>query len=666
MAVAEVKRIELHVLRSSLEPVMAALQSWGRCDVSEKAASDVPETLAESASDYESALADLRYAIRFLTPRYDDPTSSIARMLGDRDRLTMDQLMRLKDSTDVPALVGQVREKERRLLELKSAKEQTRQVIDVLRNLSDLPCPLSLLTQGTKRVAAFLGQASPEALMVWKDALAEALGSDADVTVHLPADKKVGTPWGLAIYLREREEEFTAVALRCGVARLELPGNLAGSVSEEIGGLLAQLDEMTAQERAVESELTQVAVEHMTVLRQLADCYQILEDRREAVARGEKTAQTVALAGWVRSADEAELKRVLAPWEREIDLQVHAPQDGDNPPVTLENPKFAQPLEMLTMLYGAPVYGGADPSVPMFPFFLLFFGLCYGDAGYGVVVAAITWYVLHKYRSMSEGPYRFIKLIFYSGIATIIVGALTGGWFGNMVDEFPFLSFLRPVVHGMAVINPMEQPMVMLGLSLALGLVHIFYGLAIAFYTNVRHGKVFAAVADQGGWALLLIGLLTLGASTQVPSLAPAGKLLALGGAALLILTQGREKPTLFGKLTSGVLSLYGVTSYLGDVLSYSRLLALGLVGSAVAMIINLMSSMVAGVPYVGWVLALLLFFGGQIFSMVINILGAFVHPLRLQYVEFFGKFYESGGTQFEPLTYRTEYVTVAENDGRA
>ena len=163
---------------------------------------------------------------------------------------------------------------------------------------------------------------------------------------------------------------------------------------------------------------------------------------------------------------------------------------------------------------------------------------------------------------------------------------------------------------------------------------------------------------------MLLTGLLIFGAgSFKAPGLVPVGKWMAIAGAVILVLTQGREKKGIFSKLISGCLSLYNVTSYLGDVLSYSRLLALGLVGGAVAMIINLMSSLCGGTAYVGWILALLIFFGGHVFSMVINILGAFVHPLRLQYVEFFGKFYSSGGAPFTPFRYKTDYVNVAPRD---
>ncbi|MDY3867838.1 MAG: V-type ATPase 116kDa subunit family protein, partial [Pyramidobacter sp.] len=329
-------------------------------------------------------------------------------------------------------------------------------------------------------------------------------------------------------------------------------------------------------------------------------------------------------------------------------------------PIVLENRACARPFEMLTVLYGAPVYGAVDPSLPMMPFFLLFFGMCYADAGYGLLIMLIAMHYLRKYKKMSDSIKQALILVKYCGIATIIFGAVTGSWMGDMIDVFPFLSFIRPVKNIVVLLEPMKDPMLLLGISLILGIVHIFFGIFIAAYANIRKGDWFAACADQGGWLILLTGLLIFGAGSAVPSLAVPGKYTAIAGAAILVLTQGREKPSIFGKITSGLLSLYNVTSYLGDVLSYSRLLALGLVGGAVAMIINLMSSLCAGTPYVGWIIAAAIFVGGHIFSIVINILGAFVHPLRLQYVEFFGKFYSSGGAMFNPFCYRTDYVNIS------
>jgi len=322
---------------------------------------------------------------------------------------------------------------------------------------------------------------------------------------------------------------------------------------------------------------------------------------------------------------------------------------------------------MLTMLYGAPAYGSVDPSFPMMPFFLLFFGMCYADAGYGIAVAAAGIYFLNKFKKIPANLKQAMILVKYCGYATIFYGAITGSWFGDMFDAFSFLSFFLPVKNFFMLLDPMKNPMLVLGISLGLGIVHLFWGLALAAYGNVRRGAYFAALADQGGWFTLLIGLLLFGVgSFALPALLQVGKWMSIAGAAILVLTQGREKKGIISKLVSGALSLYNVTGYLGDVLSYSRLLALGLVGGAVAMITNMMSSLCGGTAYVGWLVAALVFLCGHVFNMVINILGAFVHPLRLQYVEFFGKFYEGGGTAFKPFRIKTEYVTVTDGGNGA
>ena len=217
----------------------------------------------------------------------------------------------------------------------------------------------------------------------------------------------------------------------------------------------------------------------------------------------------------------------------------------------------------------------------------------------------------------------------------------------------------------MQVLDPMRDPMTLLMISLALGFIQVLFGLAIAFSENWKSGDKLAAVSDQGGWIIFLCGLVLYGCAVS-GSLAPVwllpGKIAAIGGALLLVLTQGREKKGLASKLFSGVLSLYNVTGFLGDVLSYSRLLALGLGSAAVGMVINLLAGLVAGVPYVGIVLAVLIFVVGHTFSIVVNLLGAFIHSLRLQYVEFFGKFYNATGRDFTPLRNAAQYSRIQED----
>ena len=232
------------------------------------------------------------------------------------------------------------------------------------------------------------------------------------------------------------------------------------------------------------------------------------------------------------------------------------------------------------------------------------------------------------------------------------------------MDAFPFLRFLKPAKDALQILDPMNDPMTFLAISLALGFLQLIFGLLVGMADSLRRKDYMGAFADKGGWILFLVGLVFFGGTSSgiLPSsLSGFSKVVAAAGALVLVATQGRGKPTLFGRLLSGVLSLYNVTAYLGDTLSYSRLLALGLSSAAIGMIVNLLCTLVVGVPYVGIPLAVLIFVGGHIFSIAVNILGAFIHSLRLQYVEFFSKFYEANGRPFAPFRCETQFVRLAE-----
>jgi V/A-type H+-transporting ATPase subunit I len=322
-------------------------------------------------------------------------------------------------------------------------------------------------------------------------------------------------------------------------------------------------------------------------------------------------------------------------------------------------------------MYGAPTYGTVDPTSLMAPFFFVFFGMCLGDAGYGLIVAALLLFVSSRHK-ITGSARKFFFILLGGAIATIVAGALTGSWMGDMIDSFAFLEPIRPIKNALKITDPMTDPMTYLGVSLALGFFQLIFGLCIAMWECLKRKDYLGAFADKGGWIVFLVGLAAfgLGKSGSLPAwtVSPAGAL-AGAGALVLFLTQGRDKPSLFGKALSGLLSLYNVTAYLGDTLSYSRLLALGLSSAAIGMIVNLLCNLVWDVPYVGMLIAAVIFVGGHTFSVAISILGAFIHSLRLQYVEFFSKFYEGNGRSFEPLACRTQYVRLsasAEGDGRA
>ena len=288
-------------------------------------------------------------------------------------------------------------------------------------------------------------------------------------------------------------------------------------------------------------------------------------------------------------------------------------------------------------------------------FFFIFFGMMLSDAGYGLILT-IGGLLGARYLDAGEGLKRIMRMIGISGISTMFWGVLYGSWFGDAVPIVAETFFGRSIEIPM-LIDPLNEPMKVLIISCVFGIVHLFAGMGIRAYIMIKRRDVPGAVFDVGLWYVFLIGLPLL----LVPgTLGTVGKVMSVAGAVGLVLTQGRHKPTLTGKITSGVMSLYNVTSYFSDVLSYSRILALGLATGVIASVVNILASM-AGNSIIGIILFIVVFVFGHLLNLAINALGAYVHSARLQYVEFFGKYYEGGGVKFNPLKIETKYVKVTE-----
>jgi len=261
------------------------------------------------------------------------------------------------------------------------------------------------------------------------------------------------------------------------------------------------------------------------------------------------------------------------------------------------------------------------------------------DAGYGIVLALLGLWALKKLKPEGIGK-KLFSLIFLGGISTFIWGAMYGGWFGDLI-KLPPLWF-----------NPLEDPMRLLLFSFILGIIQIYMGLALQGYKNIRDGKTLDAVFDQGFWMVFLSGFLMF----ALPQTKGIARYVVIAGAIGLVLTQGRHQKSVVAKVGSGILSLYDVMSYVSDVLSYSRILALGLATGVIATVINTMGRLL-GVNIIGYIIMVVLLVGGHLFNIAINALGAYVHSSRLQYVEFFSKFYEGGGRALEPFTIKTKYT---------
>ena len=397
--------------------------------------------------------------------------------------------------------------------------------------------------------------------------------------------------------------------------------------------------------------------------RYFGDYWSILRDRIESMISGVPTDDVFIWSFWMPKEFCSAVEKTIKPYEELTEFSLVSPDEGELAPTLLKNPGWSSSMEPLTLMYGTPTYGGVDPTSLMAPFFFLFLGMCFGDAGYGLVLSGVFGYFIVRH-SLPATLRKFFIMLTIGMVFSVIVGALTGSWFGDSITAFPFLSSLVPLKDAVQYLDPMNDPMTLLTISLGLGFVQVIFGLLIAFKNSWKHGEYVEALADNGGWIIFLSGLLLTGLAASGKLAGPisgTAKYIAAAGALILIATQGRTKTNIAGKLFSGVLSLYNVTGYLGDVLSYSRLLALGLGSAAVGMVINLLANLVAGTPYVGIPLAVLIFVVGHLFSIAVNLLGAFIHSLRLQYVEFFGKFYDANGKDFTPLRNVTSFARLSE-----
>ncbi|MFW6381412.1 MAG: V-type ATP synthase subunit I, partial [Bacillota bacterium] len=320
-------------------------------------------------------------------------------------------------------------------------------------------------------------------------------------------------------------------------------------------------------------------------------------------------------------------------------------EEDEDITTVVDNPRVVEPFELITDLYSPPGKNDIDPNLTMAPFFFLSFGMMISDAGYGIVLMILSYLGLKKIRPEGQGK-KLFELIFWGGLATFIWGAIYGGWFGELIG-LPALW-----------IRPLNDPISILILSFVVGGIQIFAGLGLQAYKKIKNDRVMAAVFDEGFWMIFLIGFVLF----VFPRTAPYAHYVVIAGAVLLVLTQGRERKNPLAKVGAGLLSLYDVTTYLSDVLSYSRIMALGLATGVIATVVNTMGDLIA-VNIVGYIAMIVVMLVGHLFNIAVNSLGAYVHTSRLQYVEFFSKFYEGGGRSLDPLAIKTNYIKYKQGE---
>lgn len=355
-----------------------------------------------------------------------------------------------------------------------------------------------------------------------------------------------------------------------------------------------------------------------------------------------ETLETAVIEGWVRI-DTLDLLEDAVKCKTEYyDIEFEDPAEDDVVPTYTKNKRFVSQFETITDMFSKPNSKETDPNPVMSVWYWFLFGMMMGDAGYGLMMIFFC-FILKKIMKPKGNTEKLINVIMYSGVPTIFWGIIFGSYFGfNPQTDFELNIWYW--------FNPMEDPITMLLVSVAIGAIHLITGLVVKAIANIKEKNIFEMLSKNLSWILILLGIGTYFINNLI------GIIIVIIGAALIIIFGGYAKKSILGKALGGIVGLYDVTSYMGDLLSYSRIMALAMSSAAVAVVMNTLATMVGG-SFIGMIFAALIFIIGHIFNLVLGLLSAYVHDSRLQYIEFFGKFYEGGGVDFKPLSVKTKYI---------
>lgn len=669
MAVLQMQRISICALKKNRKAILEKLQSMGVMEVSqflEEEEGFQRMDTANARGSFEKAAASVDRALDILqiyAPEKKSMLSSLAgkdligkekyrQIIGDKERL-------LRTANEIQSLDRERAEQKSEILKLENSIESL---------TPWLPLEVPMDYAGTKHTQMLLGTMPGECnLEQIYSAIAEKAPDAQGFEVHIVSAGQEGTY--LTVFCLKEEAHQIEEALRAkGFARpsqmlQEVPAAAKSRMEEEIHKRGQKITE-------IEQKLSGLGDKRKN-LQLLADYYRIRADKYEVLGTLPQTERTFFISGYVPAKYTDKLKNAL---ESKYDcvVDIEELKEDEEAPVLLQNNSFSESAEGVLESYGLPGKGEIDPTAIMSVFYVFLFGLMLSDAAYGAIVSIACGVVLAKFPRMGEGMKKSLKLFFWCGLSTLFWGIMFGGYFGDLVDVVSRTFFGRQVSIPALWFIPLNDPMKLLIYSMLFGLIHLFTGLGIKGYMCIKDKRYMDFFCDVVLWFLFLLGLIIMFLPTDIfASVAgtkivfPAvvnllGKAAAIAGAVGILLMSGRENKNFGLRIALGAYDLYNVTGWLSDVLSYSRLLALGLATGVIAQVVNQMGSM-AGNSIFGVILFIVVFIVGHTLNLAINLLGAYVHTNRLQYVEFFGKFYEGGGRMFNPFKENTKYADIKE-----
>lgn len=669
MSVLQMQRISICALKKDRKPILEKLQSMGIMEISLSLEEDKDFQKMDTMNarmSFEKAAAAADQALDILESYAPVKKSMLSALEGKAlvekavyQKVTDQKEELLKTANRLYALDKEKAELKANILKLENQ-------IESLKPWLALDVPMNLA--GTKKTALLLGtMPGPAGVEDIFRILAEKASKTEGADVQIIASEP-DTVYLAVLCMKTDVREVEEALRSAGFAK---PAQVwENQPAKEKVYLENQIREIKGRISEIEKEIKgEAAVREK--LKILSDYYRVRAEKYEVLGQIPQTGRTFVISGYVPKQNAQEVEQFLSV-NYDCVVDVEDLKEGEEMPILLKNNPFSASVEGIVESYGLPHKGEIDPTTIMSFFYVFFFGMMLSDAAYGAIVAAACFIVLKRFPRMGAGMKKSLRLFMYCGISTLIWGILFGGYFGNIVDIVSEKFFGHTVTVPALWFVPLNDPMKLLVYSMLFGVIHLFVGLGIKGYMCLRDGKVMDFFCDVVLWFMLLTGLILMllpsdifASIAQTQIVFPAAvntlaKVLAIAGAVGIVLMSGRSSKNPGVRIALGAYDLYNVTGWLSDALSYSRLLALGLATGVIASVINQMGSMMPNNIF-GIIGFVVIFIVGHLLNLAINLLGAYVHTNRLQFVEFFGKFYEGGGRPFNPFKTNTKYTDIKE-----
>lgn len=561
-----------------------------------------------------------------------------------RPLISFEDFSNLKDiETDIFTQISQLKEYTDKIIALRAKTQKETNVIASLAPYANMHAPFSKF-KDTATASVLLGEVAKTKVALFEKIESEyggvyevfqGSGNSDGVAIVIDKSKREDIQQLLA------DTEFTA----CSISSDSTPEEMRAQAEKNLAE--------TEKERNLAIEAIMTFVNIFDDVKRLHDYFTLEVAKAESENRTQTTSSTYYLEAWLPEGEKDRVDKDLENSPLSLAYTIREPLESETPPTFVESNGVVAPYESVTNMFSVPFYKEIDPNPSVAFFFFLIFGMMLGDAGYGLLLTLGTGIIL-ALRKPPKGEMNLVKIMFMGGISTFIWGFLFGSYFGLSATDLGIWCWF----------NPIEDPMPLLILSLAVGVVQMFFGMAINMVALIKKHQPVWGISSAFSWYFLALGIGGIFGASYIGAWAKtAGIVFAVLGVVLLMLsgTFGKRGAK---KVTGALSSLYGIINFFSDMMSYTRIFGLGLASGVIGMVFNEIASVISGMmpfKFMGVIVTIIICIIGHTFNISINALGAYVHNSRLQFVEFFGKFYTGGGELFAPLGSQMKYYRIGE-----